>query len=136
MKFARYSFAAAGTIGILVLLPLYFLLEKTGVDNPPAVTHPEFYYGFVGVALAFQLVFLTIATDPIRYRPLMLASIIEKLAFVLPMAYLLASGQVAGSIVVGAALDLLWGILFVVSYLKTASGAEPSGGGAAQAEMS
>ena len=119
MKFARYSFAAAGTIGILVLVPMYFLLEKTGIDNPPPVTHPEFYYGFVGVALAFQLVFLTIATDPIKYRPLMLASIIEKLAFVLPMTYLLATGQVSGSIVGGAALDLLWTILFVVSYFKT-----------------
>ena len=119
MKFARYSFAAAGTIGILVLVPMYFLLKKTGVDNPPPVTHPEFYYGFVGVALAFQLVFLTIATDPIKYRPLMLASIIEKLAFVLPMTYLLATGQVSGSMVGGAALDLLWAILFVVSYFKT-----------------
>lgn len=119
MKFARYSFAAAGTIGILVLVPMYFLLEKTGVDNPPPVTHPEFYYGFVGVALAFQLVFLTIASDPIKYRPLMLASIVEKLAFVLPMVYLVATGQVSGSIIGGAVLDLLWAILFVVSYFKT-----------------
>ena len=119
MKFARYSFAAAGTIGILVLVPMYFLLEKTGVDNPPPVTHPEFYYGFVGVALAFQLVFLTIATDPVKYRPLMLISIVEKLAFVLPMAYLVATGQVSGSIIGGAALDLLWATLFAVSYFKT-----------------
>ncbi|HEX6124524.1 MAG TPA: hypothetical protein VFZ23_04055, partial [Pyrinomonadaceae bacterium] len=71
MRFARYTFAAAGTIGILVLVPLYFMLEQTGVDNPPPVTHPEFYYGFIGVALSFQIVFLIIATDPIRYRPLM-----------------------------------------------------------------
>ena len=119
MKFARYSFAAAGTVGILVLVPMYFLLEKTGIDTPPPVTHPEFYYGFVGVALAFQIVFLIIATDPIKYRPLMLASIVEKLAFILPMAYLVATGQVSGSIIGGAALDLLWAILFVVSYFKT-----------------
>ena len=50
-------------------------LERTGLDNPPPVTHPEFYYGFVGVALAFQLVFLTIASDPLKYRPLILAGI-------------------------------------------------------------
>jgi hypothetical protein len=122
MKFARYSFAAAGAVGILVLVPMYFLLEKTGIDNPPPVTHPEFYYGFIGVALAFQLVFLIIATDPIKYRPLMLAAIVEKLAFILPMAYLVATGQVSGSIIGGAVLDLLWAILFVVSYFKTASG--------------
>ena len=119
MKFARYSFAAAGTIGILVLLPMYFLLEKTGADNPPPVTHPEFYYGFIGVALAFQLVFLIIATDPVKYRLLMIPSIIEKLGFVLPMAYLVVNGRVSGSIIGGAVLDLLWTILFILSYFKT-----------------
>ena len=119
MKFARYSFAAAGTIGILVLLPMYFLLEKTGADNPPPVTHPEFYYGFIGVALAFQIVFLIIATDPVKYRLLMIPSIIEKLGFVLPMAYLVVNGRVSGSIIGGAVLDLFWTILFILSYFKT-----------------
>ena len=119
MKFARYTFLAAGVIGILVLLPMYFMLEQTGVDNPPAVTHPEFYYGFVGVALAFQLVFLVIATDPAKYRPLMLASIVEKVAFVIPTFYLYSQGRVAGAIIGGAALDLMWGTLFVVSYLRS-----------------
>jgi len=118
MRFARYTFVAAGTIGIIVLAPLYFLLEKTGADNPPPITHPEFYYGFIGVALAFQLVFLIIATDPVRFRPLMLAGIVEKFAFVIPTFYLYWQGRVAGSIVVGAALDLMWGVLFVASYFK------------------
>jgi hypothetical protein len=117
MKFARYTFAAAGAIGILVLVPMYFLMEKTGVDDPPPITHPEFYYGFVGVALAFQIVFLIIATDPIKYRPLMLAGIVEKLAFVIPTFYLYWQGRVTGSIIGGAALDLMWGVLFVVSYV-------------------
>ena len=119
MKFARYAFAAAGTIGALVLVPMYFLLEKTGVDNPPPVTHPEFYYGFVGVALAFQIVFLIIATDPLKYRPLMLASIVEKFAFVIPTFYLYSQGRAAGAILIGAALDLMWGTLFIVSYFLT-----------------
>lgn len=116
MKFARYVFAAAGTIGILVLVPLYFMIEKTGIDSPPPVTHPEFYYGFIGVALAFQIVFLIIATDPIKYRVVMLAAIVEKLAFVIPTFYLYSQGRVTGSIVSGAALDLMWGVLFVVSF--------------------
>jgi len=119
MKFARYAFLAAGTIGVIVLAPMYFLLEKTGADNPPPVTHPEFYYGFIGVALAFQLVFLMIATDPVKFRPLMLAGIVEKFSFVIPTFYLYWQGRVAGPIIGGAALDLLWGVLFVVSYFKT-----------------
>ena len=116
MKFARYVFAAAGAIGILILLPLYFQLEKAGTDNPPAITHPEYYYGFIGVALAFQIVFLIIATDPVKYRPLMLASIVEKFAFVIPTFYLYTQRRVTGPILGGAALDLMWGVLFVVSY--------------------
>jgi hypothetical protein len=119
MKFARIAFLAAGTIGILVLVPMYLLLDKTGVDSPPPVTHPEFYYGFVGVALAFQLVFLIVGTDPVKYRPLMLASIVEKFAFVIPTFYLYIQGRVAGAILGGAALDLMWGVLFIVSYLKS-----------------
>ena len=119
MRFARYTFLAAGTIGIIVLAPMYFLLERTGADNPPPVTHPEFYYGFIGVALAFQLVFLMIATDPVRFRPLMLAAIVEKFSFVIPTFYLYWQGRVAGPILGGAALDLMWGVLFVTSYFKT-----------------
>jgi len=116
MRFARYTFLAAGTIGVLVLVPLYFQLEKMGVDNPPAIAHPEFYYGFIGVALAFQIVFIIISTDPWKYRPLMLAAMFEKFAFVIPTFYLYSQGRAAGPIVGGAALDLLWGVLFVASY--------------------
>ena len=118
MRFARYTFVAAGTIGIIVLAPMYFLLERTGADNPPPVTHPEFYYGFIGVALAFQLVFLMIATDPVRFRPLMLAAIVEKFAFVIPTFYLYSQGSPLGTILIGALLDLLWAILFIASYFK------------------
>jgi hypothetical protein len=120
VKFARYTFAAAGTIGILVLVPMYFLLDRIGVDNPPPVTHPEFYYGFLGVALAFQIVFLIIASDPQKYRPLMLAAIVEKFAFVIPTFYLYSQGIPVGSVIGGAALDLMWGTLFIVSYFKVA----------------
>jgi hypothetical protein len=122
MRFARYVFLAAGTIGILVLLPMYFVLERTGRDNPPPVTHPEFYYGFVGVALAFQLVFLTIASDPLKFRPLILAGIVEKFLFVIPTFYLAWQGRVTGPILFGAALDLMWGILFIASYFKLSVG--------------
>jgi len=118
MKFARYTFAAAGTIGILVLVPMYFLLERIGVDNPPAVTHPEFYYGFLGVALAFQIVFLIIATDPLKYRPFMIAAIVEKFAFVVPTLYLYSQGTSIGSVIGGVALDIMWGAFFIVSYFK------------------
>ena len=58
MKFAKYLFYAAGVWGILVITPLFFIFDKIGQQDPPPVTHPLFYYGFAGVALAWQFVFL------------------------------------------------------------------------------
>lgn len=81
MKFARWTFNLAGIYGLAALLPQYFLLDKIARDTPPAVTHVEFFYGFVGVAIAWQLAFFVIASDPRRYRPIMLVAIFEKLSF-------------------------------------------------------
>ena len=72
MKFARWTFGGAGVYGLLAILPLYFLEDRIAQDTPPAVTHPEFYYGFVGLGLAWQMAFLGIASDPARYRLMML----------------------------------------------------------------
>jgi len=74
MKFARIVFLIAGIYGILVLTPLYFLEQTIGRETPPPITHPEFFYGFVGVGLAWQIVFLIIARDPLRFRPMMIPS--------------------------------------------------------------
>lgn len=124
MKFAKIVFTIAGIWGLLVLPPLYFLEQKVGHDTPPAITHPEYFYGFIGVALAFQFVFLIIGRDPVRYRPMMLPSMIEKFSFVIACAVLFSQHRVAGAILGGCAADLLLGILFVISFLKTAPAAQ------------
>jgi len=120
MKFARWSFLIAGIWGILVLAPLYFLEKKTGIDHPPAITHPEYYYGFVGVALAWQALFLIIAQDPERFRPAMPAAMIEKFAFAISTYALYGLGRVDSTMVAAASADLVLGTLFVISFLKTA----------------
>ena len=119
MKFAKYTFYAAGIYGLIVLLPQFFLLDKTGQDYPPAITHPEYFYGFVAVAVAFQLVFLIIGSNPVRYRLLMLAALFEKFPFALIVFALYAAGRANEMIFAGAALDFILGILFFISYLKT-----------------
>ncbi|HMS09217.1 MAG TPA: hypothetical protein PKE66_07025, partial [Pyrinomonadaceae bacterium] len=93
MRFARYTFAIAGIYGIVALVPQYFLEKQIGIDSAPAITHPEYFYGFIGVALAFQVVFLIIARDPVRFRPLMPAAVLEKMAFVIPAFYLYFNGR-------------------------------------------
>jgi hypothetical protein len=119
MKFARWVYGIAGAYGVLVLLPLFFVEGKIGRDHPPAITHPEFYYGFVGAALAWQVAFLVIAADPRRFRPLMLASMIEKGVYGIATIVLFAQHRVPALILVFGIMDLSWGMLFVVSYRKT-----------------
>ncbi len=67
MRFSKTVFMIAGIYGIIVILPGYFTEGRFSAQFPPAITHPEFYYGFYGVALAWQVAFLVIATDPVRF---------------------------------------------------------------------
>ena len=53
MKFAKIVFWVAGIWGVLILTPLYFIFDMIGRKDPPPITHPAFYYGFVGAALAW-----------------------------------------------------------------------------------
>lgn len=120
MRFAKIVFLAAGIWGLLILTPMYFLIDRVGIDTPPPVAHPEFYYGFLGVALAWQFAFLLIGSDPARYRPLMPAAMFEKFSYVVAAAVLYAQGRLAaGGMLFGAFADLVLGTLFVASFLKT-----------------
>jgi len=68
MRVARIVFRVAGVYGFLALLPQYFMEQQIGRDYPPPITHPETFYGFIGIALAWQAAFLVIARDPVRFR--------------------------------------------------------------------
>ena len=118
-RFARRVYAAAGIYGLVALLPMYFLESKYGVDHPPAVTHPEFFYGFVGVAVAWQIAFLVIARDPLRYRPLMPATLVEKFSFTIAVTVLYFGGRTSGTMFGASLIDGLLGCLFLAAYLRT-----------------
>lgn len=118
-RLARYIFLFSGIFGLIVLSPQYFLEHRVGADYPPPITHPEFYYGFVGLALAFQVVFIIISTDPVRFRPLMIAGILEKLAFGVPAYALYFAGRLNSATLGFATFDLLLGALFLWVYLTT-----------------
>jgi hypothetical protein len=119
MKFARYSFLIAGIYGLLVLAPQYFMEAKNGQDFPPAITHPEYYYGFVGVALAWQIVFLIISRDPARYRPVMIAAMFEKFSFGIAAFVLFLQNRLHAMMLGAGILDLILGVLFIAAFLKT-----------------
>lgn len=119
MTFARRVFFVAGLYGLLTLLPDYFLEARIGRDAPPPITHPEFYYGFVGTALAWQVLFFVIARDPVRYRPAMLPAMLEKLAFAVPVLALYAQQRVAMRMLPFAVIDLVLCALFLRAYRQT-----------------
>lgn len=111
-------FRIAGIYGLIVLLPLYFAEPIIARYAPPALTHAEFYYGFIGAAATMQLVCLTIARDPIRFLPLMPVAAIGKFGFAGAVAVLFAMGRLAARDLPLPAIDLLLGILFVAAWLR------------------
>ena len=121
MKFARIVFLVAGIYGLIVLLPLYFMEAQTGRDYPPPITHPEYYYGFAGVGVAWQLAFLVISRDPLRFRPLMIPSIVEKASFGIAVAVLYVQHRVSTFMLGAAMADSLLGVLFVIAWIATSS---------------
>jgi len=118
VMFEKIVFRLAGLWGVLTLTPLYFMLDRIGKQYPPSITHPDFYYGFVGLALAWQAAFLMIASDPIRFRPFMIAAILEKFIYVISLSALYTQGRLQGGQLAVTAPDFALGILFIAAYLK------------------
>jgi hypothetical protein len=118
MQFARRVFHIAGIFGLVVLLPQYFMEGRLGRDYPPPINHAEHFYGFIGVATAWQVAFLIIARDPVRYRLMMLPGMLEKLSFGMASIVLFAQGRLARTVLAFGLLDLLWAVLFAWAYVK------------------
>jgi hypothetical protein len=117
-RFSSIVFLAAGIYGLIVLAPGFFGEKMVSEKMPPAITHPEFYYGFLGVAVAWQVAFLIIARDPQRFRPIIPAAILEKLTFCVACAVLLALGRIPLIVAMGGAGDFILGTLFTISYFR------------------
>lgn len=117
--FPKLVFLVAGVYGLAVLSPQYFMEGQTGRDFPPPINHPEYFYGFIGVALAWQVVFLLIARDVQRYRLFILPAVLEKLTWGLGTLVLYAQGRLAFAVVGFGILDLILGTLFVAAFYAT-----------------
>jgi hypothetical protein len=123
VRFAKTVFLVAGVYGLITLIPMYFAEPLIAQFDPPALTHPEHFYGFVGTALAWQVLFLLIARDPVKLRIAMLPAVLEKLAFGVPVIVLYLQHRLAPTTLVFGLIDLSLGALFVLAYTKTAPAA-------------
>jgi hypothetical protein len=119
VKFAKITFSVGALWGTLVLTPLYFLFDRIGRQDPPPITHPAFYYGFLSVALAFQAAFLVIALDPVRLRPMMIPSVLEKFGYGATLIVLYLQNRLHPQDLALGVADVLFGALFLAAFFKT-----------------
>lgn len=77
MRFAKTVFTGAGLWGLVVLAPFYFTFDLVGRLYRPPITYPDLYYGFIAVAVAWQIGFLVIGRDPARFHPMMIPAGLE-----------------------------------------------------------
>jgi hypothetical protein len=119
MRLARIVFTFAGVWGVAVLTPLYWLVDVTGRRYGAPSDYPQFFYGFLSVAMAWQIGFLVIGSNPSRFRPLMIPSILEKCGHVSVLAVLYAKARISAADAQAAIPDLALGILFIAAFWMT-----------------
>lgn len=111
--FPRIVYTAAGVYGLFVMLPQYWMEIRIGRDTPPAITHAEYFYGFIGVAVAWQVAFLLIARAPELMRGLIPVTVVEKVAFGVPAIILYAQHRLDTTVLGFGIVDLVWAMLFM-----------------------
>ena len=115
MRFARWVFRIAVLYGIVVLAPMLFSERQIA----PGITHPVFFYAWISLDLVWQIFFLVLSTDSIRYRPMMLVSVLEKATAVIAIPWLYVLGRIESLWLGVAAVDLVFGVLFLAAYRAT-----------------
>jgi hypothetical protein len=133
MQFAKRVYLVAGVLGLLLTVPPLFMEGMEVRFGEPAVNHPELYYGFLVVVLAWQLVYLAIGMDPVRLRPMMLLAAFAKGTVVVTYVALWAAGRIPPRWLGFAAFDGTFVVLFLMAYRRTPD-AWPSSASAAPAE--
>jgi hypothetical protein len=119
MKFARYVFIGAGIWGIAVLTPLYWLVDISGRHYTPPNDYPAFFFGFIAVALVWQIAFLMIGSNPARFRPLMIPAMLEKFSYVSTLLIFYGQSRISSIDVQPAIPDGFIGLLFVAAFWAT-----------------
>ena len=121
MKFARWVFYIAGAYGLISVAPLYFMEQTINRQNPPAITHPMFFYGFVGVTVVWQLVFFAIGRQPVRLRPVIPFAVLEKLSFGTTAMVLWSQRRLDRGDLWFGGIDLALAVLFALAWMRLRS---------------
>jgi len=115
MKLAKWIFLIAGILGLLSTIPLAF------AENMMGVRQPEFYYGFVFLDICWQVLYLFLSSNPVRYRPMMIPAFLAKGSGTVALTWLYLVGRVSGQWIAIGAVDGVFAVLFLVAYWVTRS---------------
>ena len=108
MRFARIVFAIAGALGLLAMVPMY-LAEGS-----------YRYYGSLGGLVAWQIAFFVIASEPRRFRTMMIPATLEKLLWVATLVITYFRGQLTTPELLGSTIPHgILGALFVAAFFMT-----------------
>jgi hypothetical protein len=118
MRFSRWVFNIAGIYGVISVAPLYFMEQAIDRQDPPPITHPMFFYGFVGVTLAWQLLLFAIAYQAVRLRPVIPFVVLEKLSFGIGAMVLYHQGRLDHSDLYFGGIDLVLAVLFLLAWWR------------------
>ena len=120
MKFAKWVFRTAGVFGLIVMLPMLFAEQWIAQMMPPAVNHPEFFYGFVILNICWQVLYIFLSRDPQRFRPMMIPAFFVKASGPVALSWLYLQGRVSSQWITMSIMDGVFAILFLVAYWVTA----------------
>jgi hypothetical protein len=119
MKLARIVFTGAAIWGLTVLTPFYWLVDITGRHYSAPTEYAGFFYGFIAVAIAWQIAFLVIGIDPARFRPFMILAMVEKFSYVTTLIVLYSRSRISSLDFQPALPDGIIGLFFVLAYVKS-----------------
>ena len=112
MKFAKWVYRIAGIYRLLVLAPLLLLERAVSQSYPPAISHPEYYYGFAITGVAWQMAFIVIGNDPQRFRTVIPVTWLEK-SYGLIALVLYVENRISSQVLALGLIDLLLAALCV-----------------------
>ena len=113
MKFAKWIFLIAGILGLLSTVPLAF------AEKVMAVKQPEFYYGFVFLNICWQILYVFISSDPVRYRPMMIPAFLAKSSGTVALTWLYLLGRVPSHWIAIGTVDGVFAVMFLVAFWAT-----------------
>lgn len=125
MKFARWVFLIAGILGLLpVLLLAYDTIANGEVILPDFASMGLFFYVFVFQYVCWQILYIVLASDPVRYRPVMIPSFFAKVSAPFNPIWLFLFGF--NYWIPIAVVDVVFAILFLIAFWSAGRGLNKS----------